>query len=120
MLVCRAQTEWWCQSAPATLFPAIFSEARRPFIWGGMQATTYLQHHFFAGATWRARTSWAWLAIFKRYITAELQVGNYVSEMLGVLKHFFAVGHICPLDMLKCLENVHLCRLSHIMVVNAH
>ena len=98
--MCRVKTEWWCQSAPATLFPVIFSEARRPFIiWGGMQATTYLQHHFFAGATWRARTSWAWLVIFKRYITAELQVGNHVSEMLGVMKHFFAVGpsqKICP------------------------
>ena len=90
--MCRVQTEdGGFKVLPPHYSPPFSLRPDVPSLFGGgMQATTYLiQHHFFAGATWRARTSWAWLTIFKRYITAELQVGNHVSEMLGVLKHFF-------------------------------
>ena len=41
-------------------------------------------------------------------------------DMSRLKASMFHTGHKCPLDMLKCLENVHLCRLSYIMVVNAH
>ena len=32
----------------------------------------------------------------------------------------FHLGHKCPLDTSNCLENVHLCTFSHIMLVNIH
>ena len=32
----------------------------------------------------------------------------------------FHLGHKCPLDTSYCLENVHLCTFSHIMLVNIH
>ena len=32
----------------------------------------------------------------------------------------FHLGHKCPLDTSNCLENVHLCMFSRIMLVNIH